>query len=370
LTRAQPILAVLAIVLAFALVHGERAKDNFSEPQWEDRAFIRHSEATIHSLGDCFTERPLWPGLYRPLTTNLYYFVGRKLFSNHIGVHHLINVSVYLANGFLLYLICLSFLPRLWSLVPPVFLVSRFSHVEVVSNTCEFQTLASVFFTLLALKLFMMGRLRGGRLFGNLSLVAFVLALFSKETALVFPALLAAFVWFFGKRPAWRSLILPTLVAALWTILFAAVFRGASDFQSTGFVYNFSVSHLLGDYTAHLLTFFNWLTYRLEDIIMIPRISELAGTTLLQVCLLVVVAASIIFGSIHRKSQSTFAASGRVLVFGFVFFMIAVAPYVILESRLFMRYGYFAHVGLAICGGALLHKIVSTISRKRLVSSG
>ncbi len=361
--RAQVILAVLVITLAFAVVHGARAVDNFSELQWEDRAFIRHNEATIHSVGDCFTKRPLWPGLYRPLTTNLYYFLGRKLFSNNIGVHHLINVLIYLSNGFLLYLICLSFMPRLWSLIPPAFLVSRFAHVEVVSNTCEFQGLASVFFTLLAFKFFIMGRSKGKRLFGYLSVAAFILALFSKETALVFPALLAVYVWFFEKRSAWRSLVAPTVAAAAWTILFAAVFRGTSDFQSTGFVYNLSVSHLLGGFTAYFLTFFNWLTFRLEDIIMIPRAAELAGMLVFQMCLLAFLAASIAFGAMKKKSTGEFGTAGRILTFGFLFFVVGAAPYVILEARLFMRYGYLAHAGLAISGAGLLYAVVSLVLR-------
>jgi hypothetical protein len=51
------------------------------------------------------------------------------------------------------------------------------------------------------------------------------------------------------------------------------------------------------------------------------------------------------------------AALAIMLAFGFALFLFALCPYVILESRLFMRYGYVGHAGLAICGeGAALQR--------------
>lgn len=323
--------------------------------------FIRHNAATIHSIQDCFTKRPVWPGLYRPLTTNLYYYLGRRLFANDIGVHHLVNVAFYLANGFLFYLLCLNLLPRPWALLAPVLWVSRYAHVEVVSNTCEFQGLLSVFFTLLALKLFVMARKRESRAYEAGSLAAFVLALLSKETAVVFPALAALFGRFFDSKAAWRHYVPPFAIAGAWTILFAFVLRATTDFQPTGFTYSFSFSKLTRDYTAYLLSFLNVLTYRLENIIMIPQIADLAGSRRLRLVFILFAAASGTSLVIGPRPKGRDAESVRLVTFGFLFFVIATAPYVILESRLFMRYSYFGHAGLALCLTALAQHITRRV---------
>lgn len=355
------LLALIVIIVAFTLVHGKRVRTNYSTYQWEDTVFIRHNAATIHSLGDCFTKRPVWPGLYRPLTTNLYYFIGRKAFSNDIGRHHIVNVALTIANAFLLYLVCRNLLPGRWSLVPPAIFASRFSHVEVILNTCEFQTLLSVFFTLLALDLFIVARMRERRLFEHLALVAFILALFSKETALVLPGVLVAFGWLFDEPRAWRHYIAPALAAGIWAALFVVIFRGVSHHEPTGFTYNISPVHVLEGGAAYFLTFFNSLTYRLESIIMVPHVAKAAATDLVKMSFGGLLSAIVAFFVLSRRLRGRYTISSRVLMLGFLFFMIASAPYIILESRLFMRYGYFGHAGLAVAAGAIVRQVTAPI---------
>lgn len=55
------------ILLLFFLVHGKRVERNLPLMQWEDEYFIEHNDKHMHNLLDCFTGRPLWNGLYRPL---------------------------------------------------------------------------------------------------------------------------------------------------------------------------------------------------------------------------------------------------------------------------------------------------------------
>ena len=352
-----PVLGLLVIAAAFAVVHGSRVRDNYSTYQWEDKLFIRHNEATIHSLKDCFTKRPVWNGLYRPLTTNLYYFIGRKLFASRIEVYHLINLSLYLANALLLYLICLNFLPHAWALLPPAIFVSRISHVEVISNACEFQTLCSVFFTLLAFKLFMMARTRQRIWPEVFSLGVFILALLSKETAIVFPLLLFAFGWLFDTPRAWLHYIAPLLAVALWTVLFVLIFRAVTGYKPTGFAYDVSFSNVAGSYSAYFLVFFNLFTYGLQNIVMVPAVAELAAADSTKLIFTVLPAAAGIFFVLHRRMPAGYGFSARVTAFGFIWFVIVIAPYVVLQSRLYMRYSYFGHAGLAICTAVLLREL-------------
>jgi hypothetical protein len=363
--------AVLALVVAaFAIVHGQHAMANISVVHWEDTVFLRHNTAAIRTLGDCFTKRPVWPGLYRPLTTNLYYYLGRTLFSDRIEAYHLVNVVLYLANGLLLYLICTSFFPGFWALVPPTVFVSRYAHIEVVYNTCEFQTLLSVFFTFLAFNLFIMARMRRRLLLEVLSIGAFVLALLSKETAVVFPALLLAYGRLFDKRRAWHHYLPSIGVAAIWMVLFAAILRGVTGNEPTGFTYSLALKDLLGNYSAYLLAFLNLLTYRLDSIVMVEAIPPLASSWLMKAMFAVLVSASVAAFVLHSRLQRhrfwrPYAEFAKPLLLGLAFFVITTSPYAILESRLFMRYGYVGHAGLAVCAGGLIWMIVTLLLRRR-----
>ena len=359
------LIAFLIIVAAFSAAHGKRVIANHSTYQWEDTVFIRHNAATIHSFTDCFIQPPVWPGLYRPLSTNLYYFIGRKVFSNAIGIHHLINVVVYVVNGLLLYLICLHFVPRVWAVVAAGLFVSRLSHVEVVLNTCEMQSLLAVFFTLSAIGLFMLGRHRKRTRLEWPALIAFILALFSKETALVVPVVLVVYWWLFDEWRAWRHYLAPILTGVAWVVLFAVVFRGVTGHRPTGFSYNFSPSHLLEGGAAYFLTFFNSLSLKLESIVMVPGIAAAAGTALVGAAFGLLVAVIALFLVLYPRVGGRYSQSARVLIFGFLLFLAGAAPYLILESRLFMRYGYFGHAGLAIAGAVVLRETAAALSRLR-----
>jgi hypothetical protein len=368
------LVALLAILAVFAIVHGPRFLENYDTLQWEDGVFMKHSETTVHSIGDCFTARPVWPGVYRPLTTNLYYFLGRLLFSNDVRVHHIIIAVLYVVNAFLLYLLCTELFRKPWDLIPPVLWASRFAHVEVVSNTCEFQGLLSVFFTLISFKLFAVARKheQGSWRYDAGALTAFVLALFSKETAVVLPALLIFWGWLYDRGRAWRRYLPPVVIAGIWAVLFVFIFRGTSDYHPTGFAYDSSLRALLQNYVAYLLVFFNFLTYRLESIVMAPQVAELAAAPPAQTIFALVVAASFILCAIQRSFGGNRAKHLRPLLFGFRFFIIATAPYVILEARLFMRYSYLGHAGLAILSTAIAQFIVDRLRRRprRVMSMG
>jgi hypothetical protein len=365
ISRYHLLIALLIIVAAFSAVHGKRVVANYSTYQWEDRIFIRHNAATIHSLTDCFTQPPAWPGLYRPLSTNLYYFLGRKVFSNAIGAHHLINVTIYVVNGLLLYLISLNFMPRVWAYVAAGTFVSRLSHVEVVLNTCEIQSLLAVFFTLSALQLFILARRRKQTWLEWPALGAFLLALFSKETSLVFPALLVFYWWLFDDRRAWQHYLAPILASVVWVLLFALLFRGVTSHRPTGFSYDFSISHLLEAGAAYFLTFFNSLSLRLESIVMVPGIAAAARTALVRAAFGLLVVVVTVFFVLRPGQRQGRASSARVLILGFMFFLAGVAPYLILESRLFMRYGYFGHAGLAISGAVVVRETLAALARLR-----
>ena len=363
-SRHRTLVVCLLIAAAFAAAHGGRVKAGFHRYQWEDRIFIDQNDRSIHSLADCFTKTSVWPGLYRPLTTNLYYFLGRHLFSSRIEVYHVISVVFYLANAFLLYLISLRLMALPWAALAPLIFASRLAHAEVVTNSCESQSLLSVFFTLAALYLFMKSGARRNWLFQALSLAAFALALLSKETAVVFPALVIVFGGLLDAQLSWKRYLSTTLAAGLCIVIFVLAWKRIAGYQDTGLHFNVSFSNIVGNYSAYLLSFSDFLTFKSPSVVMTPAVSGIASTQTARIVFIILTAAAVAFFFLgHQTLKGELAAAARVFFFGLLFFLIAEAPYVILAGRQFMRYAYLGHAGLALSAGVSARAIATALRR-------
>jgi hypothetical protein len=55
----------------------------------------------------------------------------------------------------------------------------------------------------------------------------------------------------------------------------------------------------------------------------------------------------------------------RVAVFGVAWFFVATAPYAVLAHRLFIRYTYFGHAGLALAVGGATAAAVESVQVQR-----
>jgi hypothetical protein len=341
--------AVLIVLAAMGVAHGRTVIRNLPRHHWEDWRFFRHNKAHIASLADGFTQPSVWPGLYRPLSTNIYYYVGRRLFGTRVEAYHLVNAAVFAANAVLLFLVGRRWLPGAWSLLPPLLFASRVAHDQVLCFTSEFQALSSVFLTLVATLLFLEGRARESRRLELAALAPFALALLCKETSVVWPAILLAHARLLDRPGSWRRCLPALAVAGGWAVLFVLARHVVGAGEPTGFAYDASPA-LLGRVSAHLLTFSNLLAYTTSLDVPLPAVVELwSDTWVVRVGLaaLLAVEARLL---LWRPASRALAAAAL----GFAWFLLGVAPFLFLEDRLFMRYGYFAHAGLALAVAGLL----------------
>jgi hypothetical protein len=348
-------LAVLLATVALACVHGRRLLENLAQAQWEDELFFRYTRERIHTLLDCFRLPGPYPGLYRPLTTNLFYFVGLGAFGQNLAAYHLICLCLAIFNAALLYRIAFRLLRSGWALLAPILFVSRLANVEVLTHSCEFQSLFAVFWALLCVDWFVEGRIAW-------SVVAFVLALASKETAIVIPAILIVQGILFDRGRKRRSHLGHLVVAGLWMVALLAFHD-----RATGFRYDLSPSNVLRNLAAYLLAFCNPLVWPLDDWVMPARVSTIAGWRVTQLGVAALLAWGLV--SLARVARSR----ARILGFGFAWFVIATLPVAIFEGRLFMRYGYFGYAGLSIAGagaGALLGEAIGKWRRARGAQAG
>jgi hypothetical protein len=338
--------AALVVLAAMAVAQGPAALESFHRRHWEDRRFFVHNRTNVSTVGECFTRPETWPGLYRPLTTNCYYLLGRRLWDNRIETYHAVNLAFFFANGVLLAWLCLEWMPAPWAWLAGALLVSRLAHRQVVAHSVEFQSIASVFFSLLALKLFLAGRRSERRALEALALPVGILAFLSKETAVVWPAIAALHGRLYDRPSAARRYVPPLLASAAWLALLALVIKPAVTPEPTGFAYD--LSGAVDRYAAYLLAFLNPFSFGVPvEVDMPPLVVRLASTAVARgaFCALVAAEALALWQWRRRPPRED---AWRVAALGFGWFLVAAAPYVVLQDRLFARYSYFPHAGLAV----------------------
>jgi hypothetical protein len=352
----------IALVLAaFAAAHGPRLLRNLPKHHWEDFRHFRHNREQIHSLADCFRKPSAWAGgaeaTYRPLSANLYYFAGRTLFENRPEAYHALDAGTYLLNALLLLLICRELLPGLVALLPPLLFVSRVAHEQDIAYTSNFDTLSYVALTLTALLLFVRARRHERRLGEALAVAAFAVALLCKEAAIMWPALVSLYGWLFDRARAWRKYLAAWAVAAAWALAYPRILQALYPSDQPRFLLDFSPAGILARYAAYLATFANGLVPRVDPEAagwaMPPQVATLAGRAPAIALMAALVAFEMILLVLARWRPASVGEPARVTAFGLGWFFVATSPFVVFADRLFMRYCYMGHAGLALAVGGI-----------------
>ena len=352
---------ITIVVAAFAIVQGPRVIHNLPKWHWEDGRHFHHNRQQVHSIADCFLVPSAWEGgaesTYRPLSANLYYLAGRSLFGNDVEVYHAIDAAAYLANGILLFLLCLELLPGPVALIPPVVFVTRLAHRQDFEYTSNFDTLSYAGLCLLALLLFMRARRQERRFPEALAAFAFGLALLCKEAAVVWPALVTAYGWLFDRSAAWRKYVPGWVLAALWVVCYREMVHLLYPIGTPGFTLDFAPTHVLARYGSYLLGIFNALVPTVDPEkagwAIPPHLRAFAASTPLVVAMAGLAAVDVVLLVAARWRPQLVGAAARVVAFGLTWFFAGTAPFVVLADRLFIRYTYFGHAGLSVAIGGL-----------------
>ncbi len=145
--------------------------------------------------------------VYRPLTRNLYFWAGLRLFGREPGLYHVVNLGLFALGGVLLALVVerLTAEPRFGSsgaargraeaagLAAGLFFVLHPAAGTPASWVCGVQDLAAVDLVLATILAHLAGR-RG------LAFLAYAAAVLSKETAALLFPLLAAWDWLVAQE--------------------------------------------------------------------------------------------------------------------------------------------------------------------------
>lgn len=198
-----PLLLVAAVFLAYANVYPFDylyddefllQKNRFLDSWSTFFEIFRHSSTGGAGFADAF---------YRPLQS-VAYLVVTQLLDRETWVYHLLNVTLHAANAVLVYGLGrrLRF-PALAALLGALLWAAHPLHTEAITYMSGTADPLGVFFLLLALN-WMVPTFSRASLVGSHFL--FVAALLSKESTIVFPALLVAMIFRLAEKPlGWRA---------------------------------------------------------------------------------------------------------------------------------------------------------------------
>ncbi|MCM2257018.1 MAG: hypothetical protein NDJ94_15305 [Vicinamibacteria bacterium] len=358
------VVGIALTLLALTLSHGPTLAENFGRRHWEDRRFFVHNRNQVGSWSQAFTVSGAWPGLYRPLSTNVYYRAGRLWWDNRIEVYQAINAALLGATALLLLELSLRVLPTPAAFLPPLLMASRRASAQLPLESCEFQGLSAGVLSLLAFLLWTRGVERGSRALEVAGLGALAAALLCKESAVSTVALFALH-GLLARWPAshWRRLAAPIVLTAGWALLAVGMIASFEGRQQTGFEYDAGWG-LLARLVGLALLFVNAAVRVEPDGEALPA-SEYFEASHLALAVFVVTSAlaAAALGLLAHLRGKPLPAAVRVAILGAGWFVAAALPYTILVDRLFPRYALLAHLGLALAAGGLLAGALEAVSR-------
>ena len=200
-------------------------------------------------------------------------------------------------------------------------------------------------------------------MFEGLSYACFVLALLSKESSVTMAAVLVVYGWLFDEEWEWRPYLVTVALAVGWARWYFFQFRGAEDYRIVEFTYSFSPPDVIGNYISHAVDFFGFLTGRTESLHLPTgdNIGAIAGSVFAQIAFGALALACLVLIVLRRRRDAGGDYRVALIAFGAAFFLLSMFPYVIVEGRLFTRYSYIGHAGIAVIIGTS----VSLVERTR-----
>lgn len=174
-----------------------------------------HGLSTIWTEHYRFGYHSLAAELYRPLPLSLF-AIEWSISPNNPSIHHLINVLCYALTAWLLFLTIQKVFQQstLVSFLGSLFFIAHPLHTEVVTNIKSRDEILAFLFLILALRFFWKYSQKKELKPLMAALFTYLLALFSKESAITFLAIFPLTLFFFGKKSLQQivNLSLPFLV--------------------------------------------------------------------------------------------------------------------------------------------------------------
>jgi protein O-mannosyl-transferase len=381
-------LIILGVVLAFLgfLIYANTLNHDFA---LDDYSAIKENFVTqkgVGGLGDIFTESyryGYWNSkgtLYRPVSLAMF-AIEWEIMEDSPGFHHFVNVLFYAFTAFLLFWTLVKLMPDKSPLLPflaTLLFIAHPLHVEVVANIKSRDEILSFLFCIGAIYSFWK-YLK----FDNISWLAaaalsYLVAMFSKESAITFLAIFPLIGYFFLKKDLLTSFVkslvflIPVLIYlfARYKVL-GNVFAGSEDIPlldnvladagnkgeelATAFVF-------AGKYLKNL-----FLPHPLGSDFGFPQYTAVGWGDWRVLLSFVLFAAMGVFAILKFKKRSIFS-------FGILYFLITFSIFsnmvILIGSSYGDRFMYVPSLGFAIVIAYLITLLTKTVFEKKVESLG
>lgn len=198
----QRLAAILIIFASIFIVYNKTLNNPFI---WDDvylikdNYFIQNLDNAQHLFDTLYFNQPIEIS-WRPLTT-LSYMLEYSVWDRHTGGYHFVNLTFHFLNALLLFGILISLTGKQWiSLGGALVFALHPVQTEAINLVTFREDLLCMFFMLSALSLYIKFRESKGILFLITSLIMFIAALLSKETAVMFPFIIFAYEQYVRKQ--------------------------------------------------------------------------------------------------------------------------------------------------------------------------
>lgn len=190
-------------------------------------------------------------GMYRPLTTQVFYFLSVKIFSLSAIPLHIISLLFFFGVIYLVYKLISELSSKNVAYIATFLYAVSATHFGHLYYLATFQELGMTFFVLLSCLAFLRKK-------NYLSFIFFLLALMSKETAVVTPFLLTLIYLYKSKKYNFKKLfvILIPFIICLLVYLFIR-FRWYGIANGDSYIWDFSIKKLFNTSLWYLVWSFN-----------------------------------------------------------------------------------------------------------------
>lgn len=353
----NPLLLLLVILIGGFLLYIPSISFDFLSNFDDDQLIVQNPQVQSFKFGELinmFNESVF--GLYHPITT-LSWAIENYFFGNNPRIYHLNNIILHLINTSLLFFFISSLLKnKKVALFSCLLFVVHPMHVENISWLSSRKDLVYAFFFILGLIQYLKYRRSNNKYHLLITYLWFLLSLFSKSNAVVFPVLLILIDYYLDQKIQLRK-ITAKIPFFLFSLIF--IYITINTQSEAGFIKDFSqeyswynrlvlIFYSLAFYFWHLIIPFPLFPknlYPQETNGLLPFLYYFGLPFLVGIWLVV------------KKIRS----NQKLWLFGILFFLLIISPVLKIiptgNDIVSNRYVYLPYIGLYIIWGYLLLEV-------------
>ena len=347
----------------------------------DDFFLLKISKA--NSLGEFFnffnfTQGPEGLGVYRPLTTQAFYFLSNSVFNLHPLALHIISFATFFLVIYLVYKLVNMIVKNNSIAFLAAFLyatsATHYGHLYYLAN---YQELGLAVFCLLAVVLFIKFISVGNIKYYFLSVIAYILALLSKETAVIIPGIL---VLVYGLLKFRKEKILPVKKFALALSSFVIILLAYLYFHF--FLYGLAQGEsYIWDFSPRFVNTLFWYglwSFNLPEMLVDfvgsgfrfnPNLFRFWSKEIIPIFLLFGTVTALISYLVIKVRKKLKKKDFQIILFSLAWFVLALIPVLFLPLHKFTYYLTLPLIGVVLVISYLIEKAKATNSFRLVFAS-